>query len=160
MEAPIRTWLMLCDGAQVIDGKFFILGGGFESFGADPQPFALAGRIDMPPSALGSDHKWELYLEDTEGRSVLPAEVSPISQQFAISDIPGFDDAYVSIPFVVSFGALQLAPGQRYVWRLYVDGRTDDTWFLNFTVRAPINDAVTQQAPARPALSIVEEPIG
>ena len=151
---------MLCDGAQVIDGKFFILGGGFESFGAEPQPFALAGRIDLPPSALGRDHKWELYLEDSDGRSVLPDEVSPISQEFAISEIADFDDAYVSVPFVVSFGALQLAPGQRYTWRLYVDGRTDDTWFLNFSVRAPQAAASPASAPTRPSLSVVEEPIG
>ena len=127
---------MLCDAAQVVDGKFFILGGGFQNLSDDFPPFALAGRIEFPPSEMGKSHKWEIYLEDENAKSVLPAEVSPISQTFELASAEGFDGDFAAVPFVINFARLELAVNARYTWRVYVDGRTDDQWFLSFGVKS------------------------
>ena len=34
--------MLLCDGAQVADGKLFVLGGGWSLTGPDPMPSAIA----------------------------------------------------------------------------------------------------------------------
>ena len=38
--------MLLCDAAQVADGKLYILGGGWSMTGPDPVPSAVALKID------------------------------------------------------------------------------------------------------------------
>jgi hypothetical protein len=35
----------------------------------------------------------------------------------------------------MNFGSLPLAPGRRYVWKLSIDGETNDDWDREFFVR-------------------------
>ena len=72
--------MLLCDAAQVSDGKLFILGGGWSMTGPDPVPSAVALKIDVDWHEAEASHHWELFLEDADGRPVLvdTPETSPI----------------------------------------------------------------------------------
>ena len=63
--------MMLCDSAQVADGKLYILGGGWSLTGPDPMPSAVAMKVDVGWHEAGSGHHWELYLEDADGQPVM-----------------------------------------------------------------------------------------
>jgi hypothetical protein len=41
----------------------------------------------------------------------------------------------LDVPFAINYGAVPLAPGGRYEWRLSVNGHADDDWRLPFTTR-------------------------
>ena len=43
--------MMLCDAAQVADGKLYVLGGGWSLIGPDPMPSAIAMKIDVGAGA-------------------------------------------------------------------------------------------------------------
>ena len=60
--------MMLCDSAQVADGKLYILGGGWSMTGPDPVPSAIALKIDVAWNEAETSHHWELFLEDADGR--------------------------------------------------------------------------------------------
>ena len=63
--------MLLCDAAQVADGKLYILGGGWSMTGPDPVPSAVALKIDVEWHEAGVAHHWELFLEDADGRPVM-----------------------------------------------------------------------------------------
>ena len=46
-SSPVKVTMLLCDAAQVSDGKLFILGGGWSMTGPDPVPSAVALKIDV-----------------------------------------------------------------------------------------------------------------
>ena len=48
--------MLLCDAAQVSDGKLFILGGGWSMTGPDPVPSAVALKIDVDWHEAGRSH--------------------------------------------------------------------------------------------------------
>ena len=63
--------MLLCDAAQVSDGKLYILGGGWSMTGPDPVPSAVALKIDVDWHEAEKPHHWELFLEDADGRPVM-----------------------------------------------------------------------------------------
>ena len=63
--------MLLCDAAQVSDGKLYILGGGWSMTGPDPVPSAVALKIDVDWNEAGSPHHWELFLVDADGQPVI-----------------------------------------------------------------------------------------
>ena len=63
--------MMLCDAAQVADGKLFILGGGWSLIGPDPMPSAIAIKVDVDWHEAGRPHHWELFLVDEDGRPII-----------------------------------------------------------------------------------------
>ena len=76
VRLPVASWavnvtMLLCDAAQVADGKLYILGGGWSMTGPDPVPSAVALKIDVDWNEAGSPHHWELFLEDADGQPVM-----------------------------------------------------------------------------------------
>ena len=63
--------MLLCDAAQVADGKLYVLGGGWSLTGPDPVPSAIAMKIDVGWHEAEVAHHWELFLEDADGRPVM-----------------------------------------------------------------------------------------
>ena len=68
---PVKVTMLLCDAAQVSDGKLYILGGGWSMTGPDPVPSAVALKIDVDWHEAEKPHHWELFLEDADGRPVM-----------------------------------------------------------------------------------------
>ena len=67
----VKVTMLLCDAAQVADGKLFILGGGWSMTGPEPLPSAIALKIDVDWHEAEVPHHWELFLEDADGQPVM-----------------------------------------------------------------------------------------
>jgi hypothetical protein len=122
--------MMLCDAAQVSDGKLYVLGGGWSMTGPDPVPSAIALKIDVGWHEAESSHHWELFLEDADGRPVLvdtPEGEHPVEVrgEFTVGRPPGIPEG-------------PLVPGTRYTWRMAIDGESQTDWVLGFTTRPPV----------------------
>ena len=142
-ESPAapKVTMLLCDSAQVADGKLYILGGGWSFVGPDPSPMAIAVKVDVPWTDADRPFHWTLELLDADGGNVfLPTPngnealiVSGDFQAFRPEDLaPGTP---LDIPLVVNFGPLPLDPGRRYAWAFSIDGATDAAWQVGFSTR-------------------------
>jgi len=139
----MRVTMLLCDSAQVADGKLYVLGGGWSLIGPDPTPSAVAMKIDVDWNDAERPHHWELFLVDTDGQPVMaetPEGLQPIEVRgdFTVSrpdSIP--PGSPIDVSLALNFGPLPLSPGTRYTWRLVIDGETNDSWILAFSTRPP-----------------------
>jgi hypothetical protein len=133
--------MMLCDAAQVADGKLYILGGGWSLIGAEPMPTGLALKIDVDWTEIDHAHHWELFLLDQDGLPVLaatpqgsqPIEVRGDFEVQRPEDLPA--GSPVDVAIALNFGPLPLSPSSRYSWRLAIDGQSNADWSLEFATR-------------------------
>jgi hypothetical protein len=137
----VKVTMLLCDAAQVSDGKLYILGGGWSMTGPDPVPSAVALKIDVDWHEAESSHHWELFLEDADGQPVLmetaegtqPVEVRG---EFTVSQPQGIPEGSpIDVALAVNLGPIPLAPGTRFAWRLTIDGESLPGASLGFTTR-------------------------
>jgi hypothetical protein len=133
--------MLLCDAAQVADGKLYILGGGWSMIGPDPVPSAVALKVDVDWHEAESDHHWELFLEDADGQPVAvetPEGTQPLEVRgdFTVNHPPGVPEGSpIDVAFAVNFGPITLEPATRYTWRLTIDGESLVGASLGFTTR-------------------------
>ena len=140
---PVKVTMMLCDAAQVADGKLYVLGGGWSITGPDPVPSAIALKIDVGWHEAERAHHWELFLEDADGRPVLvdtPEGEHPVEVrgEFTVGrppDIP--EGSPIDVALAVNLGPSRSTPGTRYTWRMAIDGDSQTDWVLGFTTRPP-----------------------
>src|SRR5207247_10829340 len=66
----MRVTMRLADAAQAINGKLYILGGGWSIIGPDPVPSAIAIKIEVPWDEANKRHKLKLELVEADGRPV------------------------------------------------------------------------------------------
>ncbi len=140
-SAPVKVTMLLCDSAQVADGKLFILGGGWSLTGPDPMPSAIAVKVDVGWHEVDMAHHWELFLEDADGQPVLvetpegnqPIEVRGEFRVARPAQVP--EGTPIDVALAVNLGPLPLAPGNRFTWRLSIDGDSQVDWALAFTTR-------------------------
>jgi hypothetical protein len=137
----VKVTMLLADAAQAVDGKLYVLGGGWTITGPDPIPSAIALQIKVPWDRANRRHTFELTLLDGDGVQVLlqsspEAQPEPlqIGGEFEVGRpvgvLPGTPlDAVLAL----NIGPLPLPPGGRYVWELKIDGRTEDDWHLPFS---------------------------
>ncbi len=137
----VKVTMLLCDAAQVSDGKLYILGGGWSMTGPDPVPSAVALKIDVDWHEADSSHHWELFLEDADGQPVFmetPEGAQPVEVrgEFAVSqprEIP--EGSPIDVALAVNLGPIPLAPATRFAWRLTIDGESLPGASLGFTTR-------------------------
>ena len=136
--------MLLCDAAQVADGKLYVLGGGWSITGADPAPSAIAIKIEVDWHEATASHHWELFLVDADGHQVSfdspqGRQLVEIRGDFEVGRPDGIPAGTpIDLPLAINLGPLPLAPGGRYTWRLTVDGETDESWVLGFSTRAAL----------------------
>ena len=138
----MRATMLLCDSAQVADGKLYILGGGWSLIGPDPAPTAVALKIDVDWTEVERPHHWELFLVDEDGQPVRaetqdgtqPIEVRGDFEVARPTEIA--EGTPVSVALALNFGPLPLVAGGRFAWRLMIDGAAQDDWSLSFSTRA------------------------
>jgi len=135
----MRITMLLADAAQAVDGKLYILGGGWSFIGPQPTPMAIAMKIEVPWDQSNRRHAFELRLLDEDGR---PVEVDGnpvvIRGEFEVGRPAGLPPGTpLDVPVAVNIGPLPLRPGSGYVWRCSMDGESLDEWRVAFRTRAP-----------------------
>ena len=130
MIDPIRVTLLLCDAAQEVGGKLYVLGGGWSVHRGTPVTMALAVRMEVPWDEANAPHACAARLVTEDGRDpVLPTPEgalapTPIGSewQMEVGRPPGVrPGTLLGVPLVVSVPPLPLAPGG-YEWHVTVDG--------------------------------------
>ncbi|HLN15202.1 MAG TPA: hypothetical protein VK277_00495 [Acidimicrobiales bacterium] len=137
----MNVTMLLCDAAQVADGKLYILGGGWSMTGPDPVPSAVALKIDVDWHETEVPHHWELFLEDADGQPVMvetPEGKQPVEVrgEFTVTQPQGVPEGSpIDVALAVNLGPIPLAAGSRFAWRLMIDGEALPGASLGFTTR-------------------------
>jgi hypothetical protein len=137
----VRVTMLLCDAAQVADGKLYVLGGGWSMTGPEPAPSAVALKIEVDWHEADILHHWELFLEDADGQPVMvetPDGSQPVEVrgEFSVAHPPDVPEGTpIDVALAVNIGPIPLAPGTRYVWRLTLDGEALAGASLGFGTR-------------------------
>lgn len=150
---PIKATMLLADSAQAVEGKLYILGGGWNMIGPGPSPLAVALHIEVSWDRSNIAHPWRLELVDSDGQPVTVAtpmgEKEPVAVggNFEVGRPPGVPiGTNLGVSIAINFGPLPLAPGERYEWRLTVAGESDEDWRLPFSSRPMPPEAGEQPA--------------
>jgi hypothetical protein len=133
--------MLLCDYAQVADQKLYVVGGGWSIMGPDPVSSAIAIKIDVAWNETEMMHHLQLYLEDADGRPFMMEtpnglhglEVMHDFQVARPTTVP--DGTPADFALAINFPSLPLPAGNRFIWRLSIDGESHEDWALSFTVR-------------------------
>jgi hypothetical protein len=116
--------IILCDAAEEINGKLYILGGGWTHLLRPNQPtnVALAMMIRVPLDEAGKQHKLEVSLLREDGELIRLGE-NPVRLEgaFEVGAPPGMKPGRELIAPVALQFLLELPPGD-YVWELLIDG--------------------------------------
>lgn len=139
----IKLQTMLAEHATVENGKLFIAGGGWSAFGPNPMPCAIAFLAKVPWVHANEQHLVVVELVDEDHMPFVPPDAPEDMKSIRI-EIPlevgrppgtlvGSDLDWV---YALNVGPLPLTPGKRYVWSVWLDGETEESWSLPFTVRS------------------------
>jgi hypothetical protein len=137
----MKVTIMLADAAEAVNGKLYVLGGGWSMTGPDPAPMALAIKIEVPWDQTNREHQCRLELIDSDGEPVLtetPDGEQPVVFEagFEIGRPAGLKPGTpLDLPLAVTVPPLPLEAGGRYEWRLSIDGESDDDWRVAFSTR-------------------------
>lgn len=125
--------LLLCDSAQIYDGKLSLLGAGW--WWIRPGiPYSVAAIVDVPWDKTNQKLEGVFDLVDEDGHSVAPDGVNPLKIQVEFEvgrpagmkagtsqRVPLFIQVMPMDPSYAEFG--------RYTWRLDVDGHVESVSF-------------------------------
>jgi hypothetical protein len=137
----MKVTLLLADSAQAVNGKLYILGGGWSITGPDPAPSAIAIKIDVPWDEANKRHVFGLTLLNEDGQPVKVPTLTgdravELSGEFEVARPPGLKPGTpIDLALALNIGPLPLPPDSRYVWRFSIDGRSADDWQLTFSTR-------------------------
>ena len=133
--------MLLADSAQAVNGKLYILGGGWSITGPDPTPSAIAIQIEVPWDEANKRHRLEVALVNADGQPVMvptPTGDRPVllGGEFEVGRPPGLiPGTPLGVALAINIGPLPLPPDSRYVWRCSIDGRSAEDWQLAFGIR-------------------------
>jgi hypothetical protein len=140
----VKVTFLLADSAQVVNGKLYILGGGWSLTGPDVGPMALAVKIDVPWTAANQKHTFEIHLLSEDGQPppmIIEGKEGTgevrFDGSFEVGRPPGLPAGTdIDTALAVQLGPLPLLPGHGYVWQLQIDG--DELWRCPFRVRPAV----------------------
>ncbi len=137
---PQTSWrltALLCDSAQVADGKLYVLGGGWSVCGPGPFLHGLAIKVEVPWNESNKKHELTAELVHQDGRTVLlgedPKEVK-FETEFEVGRPAGLLPATpLDVPLTINFGPMELPPGEMFAWQISIDRNEVDR--VNFQTR-------------------------
>ena len=118
--------MLLCDAAESVGGKLYVLGGGWSQVLRPnvPTNMALAIKVAVPWSHANRQIPFQCKLVDGDGQHVLNDAGDEIGAEGNIEvGRPAGLQAGTSLdaPMVLNFGGIPLPPGI-YTWQLTIDG--------------------------------------
>lgn len=137
----MKVTLLLADAAQAIEGKLYILGGGWSVTGPVVGPMAIAMKIEVPWDKANQSHNLKLVLLTQDGQPVkVPTHTGDrpveLESEFEVGRPPGMKPGTpLDLVLAINLGPLPLAPDSYYVWRCFIDDQTADDWRLAFSTR-------------------------
>lgn len=137
----MRVTMMLCDAAQAVEGKLYILGGGWSVVGPGPMPMAIAIKLEVPWDQANRPFTWRLSLVDADGHAVfLPtpegSQQVMLEGQFEVGRPAGVPPGTpLDLPMAINISPLPLAPGSRFEWLLDIEDNHNEDWRAGFTTR-------------------------
>lgn len=137
----MKVTMLLCDAAQVVDTKLYILGGGWSICRYPPIPMALAIKLDVDWTEAEVDHHWELFLMDADGRPFMldtpegkrPLEVRGDFKVPRPEGVPA--GSPVIFALAVNIAPIPLPVNNRYTWQLVIDGEIYEGASASFYVQ-------------------------
>lgn len=141
----MKTTLLLCDDAEVHNGRLYLMGGGLTWIWANfPTPMGVAGLFDLEPSELGREIQVSIRIFKEDGSPALGSDDGGNSFEYGFSDkivTPASDathDAELDFVWSAKWFGLNLAPGQ-YQMRLINDETGETVGQQTFTAYATQN---------------------
>jgi hypothetical protein len=133
----VKATLMLCDFAQVAEGKLFISGGGWSYTNVLHGHIAVLFKVGWDEANHRITAAFSLL--DTDGAAIpfgdeQQNQVTVVLEVGRPAGLPRGTD--LDVPIAVPLPNVQLNPGQ-YEWVLHVDGHTEDHWRLPFLIIPP-----------------------
>lgn len=120
--------MLLCDAAQSVGGKLYILGGGWTQLQAPPNvpvPMALAVRLLIPWDMANRQIPVRVVLVTSDGQPV-DLGGGPIQAEtiIEVGRPPGLEQGTpLDAMIAINLGGISLQAG-RYVWELSVEGES------------------------------------
>lgn len=78
-QSPEFDFLILADRAEAINGKLYMMGGGWDGVGVanidEPIAFSIALAVMVPWHATNQDHMLTLSLQDVDGKELVQLQV-------------------------------------------------------------------------------------
>lgn len=117
--------MLLCDAAQNVEGKLYILGAGWSQFLANnPTNMSLAIKLLIPYSRATYPAHVRASLLNADSAEVIDFGVGPVRLEATVELglPPGTPRGTpLDASLVMNFPGVRLTPG-RYVWELEIDG--------------------------------------
>jgi hypothetical protein len=124
-EALMEVTLLLSDFAEAINGKLYVMGGGWNVLFAPGEPVSMsvAAVIAVPWDQTNRPHQLSLDLLTEDGAPVeIEGQAISVSGEFELGRPPGIKPgSSLNAPFVWTFAGLTLEAGG-YEWKLGIDG--------------------------------------
>jgi hypothetical protein len=123
----IEATMLLCDAAQSVAGKLYVLGGGWSQIGPPVAGagfnMALAIKLNIPWDRANEQFHMRAALVTDDGQAVeLGAGPVAADGQLEVGRPPGLRPGTpLDSTLALNFAGLELAPGG-YVWQLEVNG--------------------------------------
>lgn len=139
----MKVTMLLADAAAAVEGKLYVLGGGWSITGPEPTPSAIAVYIQVPWDRTNVEHTFRFDLVDSDGNPVeLEIETGveepiAIEGSFEVGRPPGVKPGTsIDVPLAITVAPLPLDPGDRFEWRLSINGDGHEDWRLPFSTRS------------------------
>ena len=117
--------VLLCDYAEAVNGKLYVMGGGWNvAFsGGQPMNAALAILVIVPWDQTNQKHELRVELVDGDGAVVeVQGRDVRFTGEFELGRPPGIKPGTsLNAPFAWNLQGLQLELGS-YEWKLWIDG--------------------------------------
>jgi len=138
----MKLTMLLADAVQAVNGKLYVLGGGWSIAGPELAPSGLAIKIDVPWDEANKKHRFRLALLDADGRAVMvpggQAAVE-VSGEFEAGRPAGLRPGTpLDVVLALNIGPLLLDADSRYVWRCWIDEQTREDWEVSFSTRGKV----------------------
>ena len=78
----MKTTVLLCDQAQEVGGKLYILGGGWSQYRGSPVTMTLAVKIAVPWDAANMQHEFLAKLVTEDGGELFARQSPSIDDPF------------------------------------------------------------------------------
>jgi hypothetical protein len=133
----MESSLLLCNAAEVVGDRVFVLGGGWISRSPRIPSMAVVVLVNVPWDQANQRHEMELVLLDEDGNVISAGEPPREIRMRGNFEVgrPAGHPAGMPLRFIqaINFHRLPLQPSRRYSWELKID-REPASWTSFFTL--------------------------